>query len=149
MKRYRDSRAKEMAKINTDFAAKALVLKKQAMQAGKLEEASQAETLVKDWTGKPDLAAKPKPKTVEDLKEYLHGTTWEVSNHKPDTEVIWILTFDKNGSFKHSVAGTAKWTAQSVTNIKLWDYDPLTFNKDYTRFKAVGAAGTYFGKLVP
>lgn len=90
---------------------------------------------------------KGKPTTAGDLKAFLAGTVWNISDDRPDGKVLYTLTFLKNGTFLHSDGRTGAWSAQSARDLKLWNWDPATLNEDLTQFRAVGTGVVYFGNL--
>jgi hypothetical protein len=105
---------------------------------------------IEDAIARLQSAAKPKegkPTTEDDLFKFLAGTVWNISNERPDGEVLYTLTFLKNGTFIHSDGRTGVWRAQSARDIKLWNWDPANLNEDLTQFRAVGTGVIYFGNL--
>lgn len=94
--------------------------------------------------------AKAKPTTPELLKSYLVGTSWAISDNKPDAPQTWTMTFQDDGTFRDSRSGRAYvWTVEGAGRIKLFNFDPVTFNDDFTLFTAKGAQIKYFGHLKP
>ena len=77
------------------------------------------------------LVTKPHPKTGQELKEFLDGTIWNISDKSPTGEVLYTLTFDKNGTFKHSDGRTGKFEVSGPNEFRMWGYDPATLNKDF------------------
>lgn len=92
-------------------------------------------------------ARKALPKTAQELREFLHGTTWDISNGSPEGKVEYTLTFNKNGTFAHSDGLTGKFETSGPREFKLWGYDPATLDDDFKQFRAVGSATVYFGTL--
>ena len=90
---------------------------------------------------------KTKPATADELKAFLAGTVWNISNQRPDGKILYTLTFLKNGTFQHSDGKTGAWSAQSARDLKLWNWDPATLNEELTQFRAVGTGVVYFGTL--
>lgn len=100
----------------------------------------------------PDGKANPpdaKPKTPQALAAFLAGTVWTITNENenPANAKSYTLTFLKNGKFLHSDGRIGDWTATSARDLKLWNWDPATFNDDLTQFRAVGTGVIYFGKI--
>ena len=92
---------------------------------------------------------KPKPKTADELKDFLHGTTWNIANGSPDAKPSYTYTFSKSGTVKHSNGQTGPLSFTGPRSLKIWNYDPAEFNEDFTGFRAQGAHTVYFGTLKP
>ena len=88
-----------------------------------------------------------KPKNATELKEYLARKTWNIRNKKPDAKIAYTITFNDDGTFKHSGGRTGKVTFSGARTFKLWNYDPATLDDDLKGFRAKGSAGIYFGQL--
>jgi len=101
--------------------------------------------LIRLQSGAP--SPKAKAATADDLHAFLAGTVWNISDERPDGEVLYTLTFLKNGTFIHSDGRTGEWSAQSARDLKLWNWDPAALNEDLTQFRAVGTGVIYFGTL--
>lgn len=89
----------------------------------------------------------PKPKTAQELGNYLDGTTWAISNVSTDTKVLYTYTFHKNGTLKHNDGRTGPLEFLGPRTFKLWNFDPAALNEDLNQFWAFGAHGQYFGRL--
>ena len=123
-------------------------LLRKAHQANDLDAAVKIKAQLNSIPATVQLA-KPKPKTADELKEFLHGTTWNISDGSPEAKVVYTLTFNKNGTLKHSDGRTAALSFLGPRSIKLWNYDPGTFNEDLNQFRAQGSSTVYFGTLKP
>jgi hypothetical protein len=93
------------------------------------------------------IVTKPHPKTAQELKEFLDGTIWEISDKTPTGKVLYTLTFNKNGTFIHSEGRTGIFEVSGPNDFKMWGFDPATLNEDFNQFRAVGSATVYFGRL--
>lgn len=91
--------------------------------------------------------AKRKPKTTEELKEYLDGTTWMIAHGSPNAKGSQTVTFNKNGTVKHSEGGTGPLQFLSPRSIKLWTDHSATLNENLTQFRAEGDGMVYYGLL--
>ncbi|MFP6874729.1 MAG: hypothetical protein VCA55_14605 [Verrucomicrobiales bacterium] len=87
------------------------------------------------------------PKNAKELAEFLDGTTWNISNGTEDSKVVYTITFNKNGTFKHSDGRIGKVEFQGARAFKLWNYDPATLKENLKQFRARGAATVYFGNF--
>jgi hypothetical protein len=111
LERYRASRSKELAKLNNEFAAKAQALQKQAMQAGKLEEATKANEMVKAWKEQGNLVGE-----VASLETILIGNIWTLplaGNRK--------IVFKANGTFESEARSNGKWKLSENNVLMKWD----------------------------
>jgi hypothetical protein len=93
------------------------------------------------------LLGKPHPTTSQELKDFLHGTTWEISNGDPTAVSIYTLTFNRNGTFKHSDGREGAYEVSGPSAFKMWGHDPATLNAGFNAFRASGSATAYYGKL--
>ena len=123
-------------------------LLRQATQANDLEAAVKIKAAISAIPIAATLG-KSLPKTAADLKEFLHGTTWNISNGSPTEPVAFTYTFNKNGTLKHSNGKTGALECLGPRSMKFWNYDPAEFNEDFTQFRAQGAHTVYYGTLKP
>lgn len=150
LKKLTEDRDKALAAASDPIQFKYKTLLEQLMQRATRNEDLNAAVKIKEAIAKIPASAligKPHPTTAEELKDFLHGTTWNVSNNSPSEAVVYTLTFNKNGTFKHSDGRTGRFEVSGPKTFKMWGYDPATLNEGFNEFKAVGAAATYFGKL--
>lgn len=92
------------------------------------------------------LASKPRPKTAQELREFLDETVWNISNKTPTGDVAYTLTFDKNGTFKYSDGRIGAYEVVGPNDFKIAG-DPATLNSEFNQFRAVSVYTVYFGKL--
>lgn len=120
----------------------------EASRTGNAELVEKITAALSSPDGKANLPD-AKLKTPQDLAAFLAGTVWAITNENENTAgaTPYTLTFLKNGKFLHSDGRIGDWTALSGRDLKLWNWDPATFNEDLTQFRAVGTGVVYFGKI--
>lgn len=94
---------------------------------------------------KADKPISQKPTTAAALYVYFSGTVWNISDGRPDGNVLAPLTFRYDGTLIHSDGRTGEWSPQSPRDLKLWDWDPAMLNDDLTQFRAVATGVIFFG----
>ena len=145
-----EDRDKALIAASEPIHRKYKALLEQLMQRATRDQDLNAAIKIKDAIAKiptHGLVAKPHPKTVQELKEFLDGTIWNISDKTPTGVVSYTLTFNKNGTFQHSDGRTGKFEVSGPNDFKMWGYDPATLNKDFNQFRAVASATVYFGNL--
>jgi hypothetical protein len=145
-----EDRDKALVRASDPIQRKYKELLEQLMQRATRNGDLDAAIKIKDAIAKIPasiLVTKPHPKTAQELREFLDGTIWNISDKSPTGEVLYTLTFDKNGTFKHSDGRTGKFEVTGPNDFKMWGYDPATLNKDFNQFRAVASATVYFGNL--
>ena len=135
--------AKALAPIDKKLHDDLTELLEQAMKGGDLDAAIKIRNALRGKsTGESEVR---RPSTSAELREFLHGTTWNISDRKPDSEVLYTLTFDRNGTFRHSDGRTGRYEATSGSSFIMWGYDPAVLNEEGSSFAAVSKATPYFG----
>lgn len=132
--------------INRRYQTALEQLLRKATQANELEAALKIKAKL-DSVPSAAQPAKPKPKTAEELKEYLDGTTWIIAHGSPDAKGSQTVTFNRNGTVKHSEGPKGELQFLGPRSIKLWKTDAATLNEDLTQFRVQRAAEVYYGTL--
>jgi hypothetical protein len=150
LEKLTEDRDKALVRVSDPIQRKYKELLEQLMQRATRNGDLDVAIKIKDAIAKIPasiVVTKPHPKTAQELKEFLDGTIWNISDKSPTGEILYTLTFDKNGTFKHSDGRTGTFEVSGPNNFKRWGYDPATLNEDFNQFRAVGSATVYFGKL--
>lgn len=99
---------------------------------------------VRSWGADP---GKPRPKSAAELEDFLAGTVWNIRDGSPDAPVQYTITFNKDGTFRHSDGRNGKVTFTGARTFDLWNYDPAKLAEDLKTFRAKGTTTIYFGTL--
>ena len=96
------------------------------------------------------LIGKKHPTNTEELKEFLHGTTWSIRYGSMQGSEEYRMTFDKKGTLtlNHGRVSTLHFMGPKM--LKLWSYDYAALSDQFNYFQAVDANGkVYYGVLLP
>ncbi|MES2657820.1 MAG: hypothetical protein V4689_04335 [Verrucomicrobiota bacterium] len=150
-KKLTEDRDRALAAVSDPIQLKYKALLEQLMQKATSAQDLDAAIQIKEAIAKiptPASVKNEQPKTAEELKEFLHRTKWDISNSSPTAEATYTLTFNKNGTFKHTDGRTGGYEALGPKTFKMWGHDTATLNDGFTEFRAVAASGiVYFGRL--
>lgn len=96
------------------------------------------------------LIGRKHPKTTEELREFLHGTTWSIRYESPEGSEEYRMTFDRKGTLELNTGRVSTLHCIGPQAIKLWNYDYAALSVHYNYFQAVDANGkVYYGVLLP
>ncbi len=151
LKRLTEDRDRALAAVADPIQLKYRSLLEQLMRKAVANQDLDTAVQIKEAIARIPVTALEKglqPKTAEQLKEFLNKTSWNITTNSPSGEAEYTLTFNRNGTFKHSDGRTGGYETSGPNTFKMWGYDSATLNERFDEFRAVAASGvTYFGKL--
>ena len=97
-----------------------------------------------------EIIGKKHPTSMEELRGFLHGTTWSIRYGSTAGDEEYQMTFDKKGTLTLHYGRVSKLEILGPKTIKLWAYDTAALSDAFNYFQAVDANGkVYFGVLLP
>lgn len=97
-----------------------------------------------------EIIGKKHPTSMEELREFLHGTTWSIRYGSTAGDEEYQMTFDKKGTLTLHYGRVSKLEILGPKTIKLWAYDTAALSDAFNYFQAADANGkVYFGVLLP
>lgn len=97
-----------------------------------------------------EIIGKAHPANMEELMEFLHGTTWSIRYGSTSGDEEYQMTFDRKGTLTLDHGRVSKLEILGPKTIKLWAYDTAALSDAFNYFQAVDANGkVYYGVLLP
>lgn len=97
-----------------------------------------------------EIIGKEHPDTLEELREFLHETTWSIRYGSPSGKEEYKMSFDKAGTLTLNTGRVSKLEILGLHAIRLWDYDTAILSDSFNTFQAVDAnRKVYYGVLLP
>ncbi len=97
-----------------------------------------------------EITGKEHPENREELREFLHGTTWSIRYGSTSGDEEYKMTFDRKGTLTLDSGRVSTLHVLGPKTIKLWNYDMAVLSDGFDNFQSVDSDGKiYYGVLVP